>query len=100
MRDPPEQKYAAQMQVITIKVSVAAPHCSTINIQHFHYNTTRATHNPSFKFRMEDNTEPRSRAKYLHGFFVHFSKSRFLLMLQEGRFPGKTDIIFHLLQAI
>lgn len=98
MRDTPEQKYTSQMQVITIKIFVAAAHCSTIHIQHLHYNITR-DHNPNFKFRMEGNREPRSGAKYLHGFFVHFSKSRFLLILQKGSFPGKTDIIFHPLQA-
>jgi len=70
-RDPPEQKYAAQMQVLTVKVFVAAAHCSTTHIQHLHYNITRV-HNPSFKFRIEGNTEPRSGAKYLHRFLFIF----------------------------
>lgn len=86
MRDPPEQKYAAQMQVITIMVFVAAAHCSTTHIQHLHCNIRR-DHNPSFKLRMEGNTE--AGAKYLQVFFVHFSKSRFLLILQREGFQEK-----------
>lgn len=99
MRDPPEQKYAAQMQVITILVFVAAAHCSTTHIQHLHCNIRR-DHNPSFKLRMEVNTEPKSGANYLEGFFCSFFQVKISVNTTEGRFPGKTDIIFHLLQAI
>lgn len=87
-RDPPEQKYAAQMQVTTIKVFAAAAHCSTIHIQHLHYNITR-DHSPSFKFRMEGNTEPRSGAKIFAWVFCSFFQVKISVNTTRGKISRK-----------
>lgn len=92
-RDLPEQKNAAQMQVITIKVFVAALQ----NTSGIYITISQETTTPSSKFRLEGSTELRAGAKYLHGFLLIFS--RLLLTLQKERFSGETGIIFHLLQA-
>lgn len=72
-RDLPEQKNAAQMQVITIKVFVAALQ----NTSGIYITISQETTTPSSKFRMEGSTELRAGAKYVRGFLLIFSSQDF-----------------------